>query len=273
MRTAVLAALFVVIAPQLHAQARRRPSLIQAQNVGAGVDLSDPAMGASAPADASSGASALAHGNPIAVSQLRIPSKARKEFERSEKAFQAGDLRASADHLEKAVQIYPDFVQAHNVLGTRYAGLGKYDDSLSEYERALTIDPHSGETYHNFAIVLFSLGRLDESEQAARRALELLPQEIATKYVLGCILIKQNKITPEAVKLLNESEGQFPNATLVLAQAAFKQGHTDDAVAKLRAYLSAPQAENKPKVECWIAQLTHEPASACAAAGSTPDPH
>ena len=68
---------------------------------------------------------------PISVNDLLIPPKAAKEMERSQKAFQAGDLRTSTEHLEKAVQIYPNFLQAHNLLGTRYLRLGNYENALA----------------------------------------------------------------------------------------------------------------------------------------------
>jgi tetratricopeptide (TPR) repeat protein len=271
MRFAVLLGLVSLFAPHLHAQARQRPFRVQAQNLGGGIDLSDPSITASARSDANP--SAPVHGNSVPVSQLRIPSKARKEFERSEKAFHAGDLRASTDHLERAVQIYPDFLQAHNVLGVRYAGLGKYDESLAEYQRVLAIDPSLGATYHNISVVLFFLGRYQDAEEAARRALELRPQEAATRYVLGCILVKRDKITAEALQLLRESEGKFPNASLALAQVSFKQGRIDEVIAELRAYLRAPKADNKSKVECWLAQLTHEPTATCTATSPPAEIH
>jgi len=45
----------------------------------------------------------------VAASQLAIPAIALKEAERSQKAFEAGDILTSAEHLEKAVLIYPPF--------------------------------------------------------------------------------------------------------------------------------------------------------------------
>src|SRR2546423_12359287 len=52
----------------------------------------------------------------VSVSELLVPSKAAKEMQRSEKAFQAGDVHASKQHLQKAIEIYPDFVLAHHAL-------------------------------------------------------------------------------------------------------------------------------------------------------------
>ncbi len=257
----------------LHAQAaqRRRPVMSQSP-VNAGVpwvEAPDPAATLVPPgSDMDPGVSHPV--NPVPVSQLRIPSKAVKEFERSLKSFQAGDVRTSAQHLEKAVQIYPDFFQAHNLLGARYVTLGKYEEGLAEYRRALAIDPGPGETYHNLAVALFFVKRYQDAEEAARRALELLPQEVAVRYVLGRILVQQGNIGSESVQLLQQSRDKFPNASLVLAEIFFHQGNLDATANALRAYLRAPESGNKQKAERWLAQLTNQPSAGCAVSSAPP---
>jgi tetratricopeptide (TPR) repeat protein len=257
----------------LHAQdgPRRRPVMSQSP-VNAGVpwvDAKDPAATLAPPGSVMD--PAVSHpGITVPVSQLRIPSKAVKEYERSLKSFQAGDLRASAEHLEKALQIYPDFFQAHNLLGARYVNLGRYEEGLAEYRRALAIDPGPGETYHNLAVALFFVKRYQDAEEAARRALGLLPQEVAVRYVLGRILVQQGKIGPESLQLLRQSEDEFPNASLVLAEIFFHQGNLDATANALRAYLRAPESGNKQKAECWLAQLTNQPSANCLAFTTPP---
>jgi tetratricopeptide (TPR) repeat protein len=199
---------------------------------------------------------------PVPVSQLRIPSKALKEFERARKAFQSGEVRASAEHLQKAVQIYPDFIEAHNALGLRYAQIGEYQKAVAEHEIALSLNPRSAQTHQDLAFALLLLNRYSEAEAEAREALDLDPQPAAPRYFLARALIGQDRITPEAIQLLHQSEDAFPNASLVLAQIHFEQGHNDQVVAALRRYLQAsPDPENKQKAECWVARLSQQPVS------------
>ena len=196
----------------------------------------------------------------IPVSQLSIPSKAVKEFERSQKAFQSGDLPGSAAHLQKALRIYPDFIDAHNILGLRYLQLGENQKALAEHETALAVDHHVAQTHEYLALSLLALNRPQESEAEAREALDLDPVAPGSRYILARALIGQHRITPEAIDMLRQVEDAVPNASLVLAQIYFNAGQNEQVVAALRRYLRAPTAaDNKQKAECWVAQLSAEP--------------
>jgi tetratricopeptide (TPR) repeat protein len=215
-------------------------------------------------------APALTRSNPVPVSQLRIPSKAIKEFERAQKAFRSGDMRVSSEHLQKALQIYPNFVQAHNALGLRFAQLGEYRKALAEHESALSLDPLSAETHQDLSFALLLLNRSQEAEDEARQALALDSHSAAARYVLGRALVAQRHVTPEAIDMLRQSESAFPNASLVLAQIHFTLGQTDQVVTELRQYLrTAPDPQNKQKAECWVAQLSQQPLPAACPADIT----
>ena len=194
---------------------------------------------------------------PVSVGELLIPAKAAKELERSEKAWQSGDLHGSAQHLEKAVQMYPDYLQAHNLLGTRYMSMRQYKQAVSEFQKAAAIDSNSAPTYLSLTVAHFFDGNYSAAEAAGRRALELDPESTATRYVLARSLVQQGKGTPEALELLRQSEAKYPNARLVLALILSERGETSQVVAELQQYVAAPaDPENKRKAECWLAELT-----------------
>ncbi len=259
--------LSVAFVSNIHAQVspRRRPIADQSPATG-GV----PTVAASEPweVEATSPATSTITPPPhanylVPVSQLRIPSKAIKEFERSQKAFQSGDLRASTEHLQKALQIYPDFIQAHNALGVRFMQLGEYQKALAEHETALALDPRHAQTHQDLSFALLLLNRSQEAETEARQALNLDPQAPASRYVLGRALLAQRRVTPEAIEMLRQSEKAFPTASLVLAQIYSTAGQTDQVLAELRHYLRAPSdPDNKQKAECWVAQLSRQPSPA-----------
>jgi tetratricopeptide (TPR) repeat protein len=190
---------------------------------------------------------------------LLMPPKAVKELQRSQNALRSGDTRASARHLEKALQIYPHSLEAHNDLGARYIELQEYEKAAVEFQKAIDIDPRVMQPYNNLSVALFLLKRYPDAETAARRALGLEPHDSTSRYMLGCILATEKRNPPEAMEMLRETETQFPDSRLLLAQILIRQGAVDEARNELRAYLSSPGAEKKHNVERWLAQLAQMP--------------
>jgi tetratricopeptide (TPR) repeat protein len=264
--------LFFCIA-NLHAQGRRRlwsPASVPSAGSGTGSLESIPPRAESNPPHLNPAGS-----NLVAVSQLHIPSKAIKEFELSQKAIQKHDINTSVEHLQKALHIYPDFIQAHDSLGLRFIQLGDFPKALAEHQTALALDQRSAESHQDLSFTLLLLNRSQEAEAEAREALDLEPRLIAPRYFLARALIAQGHANNEAIEMLQQSEGAFPNASLVLAQIHFVARQTDQVVADLRRYLRTPEdPENKQKAECWVAHLTEQPLrSSCPADFTRPAFH
>jgi tetratricopeptide (TPR) repeat protein len=274
MKKTIVVLLAFFVASNLHAQGARRaaqPPAPATVSTGPTVfDLSDPFAALHWHAGSNGATPARPAADPVPVSQLRIPSKAVKEFERSQKAFHSGDVPTSVEHLEKAVQIFPGFLQAHLALGLRFIQLGEYQKALTEHETAVALDPRSALTHQDLSLTLLFLNRYQEAEAEARQSLDIDFQAVAAHYVLGRSLIAQDRVTPEAIDMLRQSENVFPNASLVLALIHFRAGRTDQTIAELRNYLRAPvDPDNKQKAECWIAQLSQQPLPAGCPAEST----
>src|SRR5262249_40018914 len=138
----------------------------------------------------------------VSVEELRLPTKATKEFALSMKSFEAGDYRATAEHLERAAKVAPDFVRAHNNLGAIYINLKQYEAAIAELHKTIELNPNLEAPYHNLSMVLILLNRLPEAEYAARHALDLSPNLSAAQFSLGRILALQKRYTMEAIQLL-----------------------------------------------------------------------
>jgi tetratricopeptide (TPR) repeat protein len=197
-------------------------------------------------------------GAMISVHDLTVPAKAAKEMERAMKAFKADDFRSAAEHLQKALQIAPGFVQAHNNLGATYIRLNEYESAIVQLQEAVELAPNLRDPYHNLGIALLLLGRLPEAEVAARRALDIGPQDSSARFTLGRILATEDKNTPEALHLLSESARDIPEARLSLAQVLRRRGLLEPAIAELQTYLRIADAREKEQVGAWLALWTKE---------------
>jgi tetratricopeptide (TPR) repeat protein len=191
----------------------------------------------------------------VTTRELLIPPKALKELQRSQSALSSGDVRSSALHLEKALQIYPAYLEAHNKLGARYFDLQEYEKAAMEFQKAISIDPRMSQPYNNLSVVLFLLRRYPDAEIAARRAIDLDPQNSTARYMLGCVLATEKRSPSEAIEMLRQTEEEFPDARLLLAQVLLRQGAANEAKKELLNYLNVPGVEKKQRVECWLARL------------------
>jgi tetratricopeptide (TPR) repeat protein len=199
--------------------------------------------------------------NVISVQKLLhpVPSKAAEEFARSSDASSAGDLKKSIQHLEKAVRIYPDYLEAHNNLGVAYMRLNQFDKAAAEFGKAIALDPTSDKVHLNLGLTLLALGRLSEAEVSARKAVELAPRSVAAHYALGQVLFGQQKMTDEALDTLRKTEEQFPLARLLVAHILLVRRAIPDATAELQAYLASGHPDKRQDVQAWLELLARAP--------------
>jgi tetratricopeptide (TPR) repeat protein len=191
-------------------------------------------------------------GGTVSVNELKLPDKAVKELQRSDKALRAGDLRESAEHLEKALAIYPSLPYAHNQLGLRDAAVKDYDKALEEFSKALALKPDYRLALDNTATVLSLQHRYDKAELAARHALEIEPDAPLSQYILGTTLVQQGKYSDEATELLEKVKSTYPRASLFLAAtAAYRQENTS-AEEELWEYLQSPDSTYRQVAQTWL---------------------
>lgn len=68
-----------------------------------------------------------------------------------------------------------DLAYAYNNRGTGYAGKGRDDLALADYNQALTIDPNDAEAWHNRAAVYFRRGQYDSTVSDDTQAIRVKP--------------------------------------------------------------------------------------------------
>lgn len=77
-------------------------------------------------------------------------------------------IEALAD-LNKTIEIQP-FDLAYGNRATAYFFLGKYDQALLDYDRAINLNPNNATSYYGRAIVNRLLGNIAAAQEDSRRA-------------------------------------------------------------------------------------------------------
>jgi tetratricopeptide (TPR) repeat protein len=191
----------------------------------------------------------------ISVARLKhhVASRARREFARADREMRKRHLEASIEHLNKAIEIDPAYLEAQNNLGTRYILLGDYEQAITHLRTASRLDPDSIFARTNLGMALWLAGRCAEAEPVARDAVRLCPSFLRAQYLLGMVLAAKG--LPEALEHLEKSATEIPKARLLAAGILLKHGAKSGASAELRQYLASPRAENRAMVESWLAEL------------------
>ena len=117
-----------------------------------------------------------------------IPSEARKEFEKAESVL-SGDKRDKVQqriaHLEKAVAIYPKFVEAQLALGTSYMDLQHWDKAERALRTAITINPKVANAFFAIGEIYLHEKKDDEAEKVLLQGLQIEDHSYQGHLTLG----------------------------------------------------------------------------------------
>ncbi len=141
-------------------------------------------------------------------------------------------LTEAVEHCRKALEIAPDYSEAHNTLGNIYARQEKYDDALEHYRAAIQSDPYYPDPYSGLGDVLLKRGDFAGAEAQSREALRLAPLHLPALFCLASSLHKQGKLDESAGyyrQILALSPDLF-TPRRYLGNLLLVQGKSDEAV-------------------------------------------
>ncbi len=117
------------------------------------------------------------------VAALLVPEKARSELRKSIEA--KGDLEKAQRHLERAIEIAPNFEEALNNLATIYYRKRDYAKAKELLERALRANPDSFVAHVNLGGALMGLGDFNRAVIENTKAVALRPSDSLAQAQLG----------------------------------------------------------------------------------------
>jgi tetratricopeptide (TPR) repeat protein len=185
----------------------------------------------------------------------KVPSKARKEFERGVEAARKNDSAAAIGHLTKATELDPGYMESHNNLGVQHLKADGCEPALAEFQKAIELDPGSPAPQVNLSLALLKMERFAEAETAARKALRLDGGNGNAHYFLGLALFQQRKNISEALDYRQRASETVPHARLAIADISEQRGDVEGAKKELRTYLKSAKPADRESVETRLAAL------------------
>lgn len=109
---------------------------------------------------------------------LKAPGAARQEYERGTQLLLKKKFGDAVDHFAKAIATYPNFVAAHNALGSAYLDLGRNEEAQNEFLRSVALDGHLPHSYMNLGRAQLALKNFPGAQESMQKASELSPLDL-----------------------------------------------------------------------------------------------
>jgi len=161
--------------------------------------------------------------------------------------FSLGDMPNAVRYADQVAEGLSQDGQLVTQMAGILASAGQGERAVKLLDRAIDLDPTSGDPYFTKGLLLMNLKRQSEAEQAIRAGLALAPQSAVGHYHLGRMLLEAGKGEEAAASLERAIavNASFEPAYLALASIYESRQAQDRAVAVLRKYLQTVNPRNR----------------------------
>ncbi|GAF91447.1 unnamed protein product, partial [marine sediment metagenome] len=86
-----------------------------------------------------------------------------------------GQYTQAISDYTRAIELNPKYALAYNNRGLAYGNLGQYSKAISDFTRAIELNPKYAKAYNSRGIAYASLGKFEEAKKDLLKAVELNP--------------------------------------------------------------------------------------------------
>jgi tetratricopeptide (TPR) repeat protein len=190
-----------------------------------------------------------------------VPADARKEFEKADAILAAHKKDQTGEaigHLQKALTIYPTFLEAQLKLGAAYMDLQQWDNAEQALKRALEINPKTANAYFALGEVYLRQKKYAEAEKALRDGLIIENRSWQGHFALARLYYGQGDLSKSGkqVGLTIQLNDSFPDAHLLAGNIFLKINNRQNALEQFQEYLRlAPKGEFAAQARAAIQKL------------------
>jgi tetratricopeptide (TPR) repeat protein len=188
-----------------------------------------------------------------------VPGPAKREFDQARQLSKDGRADEAIEHYNRAIQIYPAYLMAHNDLGVQFLSLGKLDNAAGEFGAAIDIDPKAFNPRLNLAIVLIQEHRYPEALDQLTTAVSIDSSQAAGHFYLGVASLGGDDLDAakrELGKALTIGGPQYSVAHYHLAGVHLRKGERDQAIHELETYLAtSPTGDQARQAKQLLEQI------------------
>lgn len=183
-------------------------------------------------------------GDTVSVTTLTAPTSAEKAYRKGLKALHKArpNREEAIRHLERAVEVYPEYATAWAALGEARRGLEDGDGARTAYTRAMEADPRFLPPYE--PLMDLALNRMDwtELDSLTERYLKLSPRSAKARFLSALAAANQDDLAraESSVRSLKEMDekDEWPLSYVIMAAVHERRAEWEQAASEYRAYIA-----------------------------------
>ena len=196
------------------------------------------------------------------VLDASVPAVARKEFEKADAALATAKKKEKVQegihHLEKAISVYPNFLEAQLKLGVAYMDLQQWDKAEPALRRALEINPKTANALFALGEIYWRQKKYSEAEKVLQNGLTIENRSWKGHFTLGRIYWSRGDLAKAGrqVGLAIQLNPNFAEAYLLAGNILLRANKPEDALEDFQQYLRlAPKGEFASQVRETVQRL------------------
>ncbi len=161
-----------------------------------------------------------------------------------------GDLGEAERAFRRAIELRPDYADAHYNLGLVHNARGELSKAIDAYRRAVDHNPKHAQAQYNLANALSRRGEGDAAVEAYMKAIDADPQHDNAQFNLGIALHERGDLDGAAARYraVLRINPEFGRAMRNLGHVLLAQGRKDDASAQFGAALRRGSTQQDPEL-------------------------
>lgn len=186
-------------------------------------------------AQAANSGDALKQKDYLEKAVAEYPNDERAQLALGTYYFAIQDLDKAVEHLKKATEIAPDFSATYNQLGYTYRQREEYPNAEQAFQKYILLIPNDPNPYDSYAELLLKEGKFDESLVEYHKALSMDPHFAASHFGISADYMYLNRPDDANAELQTmadraRSDGELRTAYFGMAVVASDRGKYSDAV-------------------------------------------
>ncbi len=187
-----------------------------------------------------------------------VPSAAKGHYERAANYLKNGDSQQATASLKKALELFPTYFDALELLGTEYVKNGQFDDALPMLAKALEVNRRAHKSLYALGVAYLRLNRPNDAVESLKKSAELAPSNPNAPMMLGLAYRQLQDFQHAEIafkKALQLGGVAMADAHFYLAGLHEKRGQYSDAIRELELFLKESKNNNSAQIKSLIEKL------------------